>query len=331
MRRRDFIRFAGGAAAGWPLAVRAQQGERVRRVAVLIGEAEGEVSRSNLSAFRGGLEALGWVVNRNLRIEVRFGSGDVERMRASAAELVSLAPDVIVPNSAAATRSVQEYTSTIPIVFAAVGDPIANGIVKNVSHPEGNTTGYTGVYASIGGRWLQLLKEAVPRIQRVGVVYNAGAVPDDPSYGYFPSINEAAGALTVQAIRIGYRDAVDLVHAIDDFGAQPNGGLIVMPPAPIDPIREAIRRLAAQHRLPAIYQSREFAAEGGLMSYGVSGADIFRRAAAYVDRVLRGAKVSDLPVENATRFELIVNLKTAKAIGLTIPESFLARADEVIE
>jgi putative ABC transport system substrate-binding protein len=303
----------------------------VRRIGVLLGGTEGEVFKSWLSVFRQALEGLGWVDDRNLRVDLRFGAGNVDRLRSSAAKLVSLAPDVIVASSARATRSVQQRTQTIPIVFAAVGDPIVNGIVRNVSHPEGNTTGITDTYAAIGGRWLQLLKEAAPRVQRVGLLYNAAVVPEDPTYGYFPAIDEAAAAQAVQAIRIGYRDSVDLVHAIDKFGAQPNGGLIVVPPVPIDPNREAIRRLAVQHRLPAIYQSREYAAEGVLMSYGAVRADIFRRAASYVDRILRGAKVSELPVEYPTKFELVINLKAAKAIGLDVPATLVLRADEVIE
>ena len=334
MRRREFITLLGGAAAAWPLAARTQQRERVRRigrVGVLYGAAGEDFSQARLSAFRQALEGLGWTEGRNLRIDLRFGNGDANRFRAYAAELVSLTPDVIVPNTAAAARAVQQQTQTIPIAFATVGDPIVNGIVKNVSHPEGNTTGVTDIYASVGGRWLQLLKEAAPRIERVGLIYNAGVVPDDARYGFFPSIDNAAGALAVQTIRIGYRDGVDLVRAIDQFGTQPNGALIVVPPTPIDANREMVRRLAVEHRLPSINNNKEFAAEGGLMSYGASQIDIWRRTAFLVDRILRGAKVGELPVENATKFELVINLKTAKAIGLTVPPSLLARADEVIE
>jgi putative ABC transport system substrate-binding protein len=331
MRRRDFITSVGGAVAAWPLAARAQQGERVRRIGIVLGGTDDQVAQMELTAFRQGLEGFGWIDGRNLRIDVRFGGGDPDRFRAYARELVGLAPEVIVTGSGAATRAVQQQTQTIPIVITGVGDPVTNGIVKSLARPEGNITGVTNLYLSIGGRWLQLLKEAAPEVERVGLVYNARVLPNDTSYGYFPTIDEAAGALAVQAIRIGYHDAVDLVHAIDEFATRPNGGLIVIPPAPIAANREVVRRLAAQHRLPAIYHNKEYAAEGGLMAYGSDPVDQYRRASSFVDRILRGAKVSELPVEFPTKFELTINLKTAKAIGLTIPEGFLTRADELIE
>jgi putative ABC transport system substrate-binding protein len=331
MRRRDFITLLGGAAAGWPLAARAQQTERVRHIGMLLGGTDDQVTQTRLTALRQGLEGLGWIEGRNVRIDIRFGEGDPNRFRAYAKELISLASEVIVTGSAQATRAVQQQTQTIPIVITGVGDPVTNGIVKSLAHPEGNVTGVTNLYLSIGGRWLQLLKEAVPNVETVGLVYNARVLPNDTNYGYFPTIDEAAGTLAVQVTRIGYSDAVDLVHAIDEFSTRPNGGLIVMPPAPNAANREVVRRLAAQHRLPAMYHSKEFAAEGGLMSYGSDPVDQYRRASSFVDRILRGAKVSNLPVEFPTKFELTINLKTAKVIGLTIPEAFLARADELIE
>jgi putative tryptophan/tyrosine transport system substrate-binding protein len=329
MRRRSFITLLGGAAVAWPLAAKAQQGGRLRRVGVLTsGTERDQVSQAQIAAFRNGLAKVGWVEARNLRIDLRFGGGDANDIRAYAAELVNLAPDVIVASGNAATRAFQQQTQTIPIVITGVGDALANGIVKSIARPEGNTTGVTNLYSSIGGKWLELLKEAAPRVERVALVYNAQVTPD---VGFFPTIEEAAPRLAVTAIKTPYRDAVDLVHGIDEFATEPNGGVVVLPPRPADANRRMILRLAAQHQLPTIYQDRAFAAEGGLMSYGSDTANNFRRASYFVDRILRGAKVSELPVEFPTKFELVINLKTAKAIGLTIPETFLVRADEVIE
>jgi putative ABC transport system substrate-binding protein len=326
MRRREFITVLCGAAT-WPLAARAQQGERVRRIGMLASGTENDqASQTYIAALRDGLAQLGWVEPRNLRIDLRFGGGDAERIRTHAAELVSLSPDVIVTTTSAATRAAQQQTHTIPIVITGVGDPVGNGLVKSFARPEGNTTGVTSRLPSIGGKWLELLKEAAPGLARVALIYNA-----NPDVGYFPSIEEAARRLAVTAIKTPYRDAVDLVHGIDAFASEPSSGLIVLPPRPADANRGAILRLAAQHRLPTIYQDRALAVEGGLMAYGSDGADIYRRASYFVDRILRGTKVSELPVEFATKFELVINLRTAKAIGLTVPEALLLRADELIE
>jgi len=277
--------------------------------------------------FREGLAKLGWVEGRNLRIDLRFGAADPAGTRASAAELASRDPDVIVTHGGASTRAMQQQTQTIPIVFASVADPVVSGIVKDLARPEGNTTGVTNLYVSIAGKWLELLKEAAPRVERVGLLYN----PDEGSSSFFPSMEEAARVSGVQAISMPYRNAVDLVRAIDAFATEPNGGLIVVPPSPTAADRRTINQLATQHRLPTLHLNRFLAAEGGLMSYGSDPVDVWRRVPFYVDRILRGAKVSELPVELPTKFQLVVNLKTAKAIGLTIPESFLLRADEVIE
>jgi putative ABC transport system substrate-binding protein len=244
---------------------------------------------------------------------------------------VSLAPDAIVTDSGVTTRSVQEFTHTIPIVITGVGDPVATGLVKNLAHPEGNITGVTNLYSSIGGKWLELLKEAAPRIERVGLVQDPELAVLATGNSYLPSIEEAARVLAVKAVEVPYHDAFDLVRAIDTFSSEPNSGLIVVPPQPSAANRQALLRLASQYRLPTIWQSRLFAAEGGLMAYGSAAADRLRRAASFVDRILRGAKVSDLPIEFPTRFQLVINLKTARAIGLTIPPTMLARADEVIE
>jgi putative ABC transport system substrate-binding protein len=284
-----------------------------------------------VAAFRNEMPKLGWLEGRNLQLDLRFGAGDADRLRAYAAELVADGPDLIVTSTAAATRAAQQRTRTIPIVITGAGDPILNGIVKSLARPEGNTTGITNLFASIGSKWLQLLKEAAPRLERVALLYNGRVVPDDRGYGYFPSVEEAAHELAMAVIRIGYRDAVDLVQAIDGFATERNGGLIVLPPSPAPTYREAILRLATQYRLPTMYSVAQYVAEGGLMAYGSKDTDRWRRAASFVDRILRGAKVSELPVEYPTRFELVINLKTAKAIGLTVPPTLQALADELIE
>jgi putative ABC transport system substrate-binding protein len=324
MKRRDFITLLGSGAAAWPLAVRAQQDARIRRIGLLSFGREEEFGQLR-AALREELRKLGWIEGRNLLIDFRFGAADVDRTRAYAAELVQLAPEVIVTLYRAATYAVQRETKTIPIVFAGIGE-IADDVVKNPSHPEENTTGYTNLFASIGSKWLELLKEAVPSITHVAVLAN----PDADS-GRFPlSIEAAAPALHVQASRISVRDTASMKSAIAAFAAEPNGGLIPSPPAAAIAPREFIG-LAAQYRLPVIYQNRGFAAIGGLMSYGSAATEFVRGAATYVDRILRGAKVNELPVQFPTKFYLTINLKTAKALGLTVPPALVARADEVIE
>jgi putative ABC transport system substrate-binding protein len=325
--RREFLAALGGTAT-WPLAAHAQPAERMRRIGVLTAEND-QTNQASIAALRDELAKLGWAEDRNLRVDLRFGGDDPDRFRAYAAELVSLAPDVILTAGGAATRALQQQTQTIPIVITGAGDPADTGVVKSLARPEGNVTGITNLYSSIGSKWLELLKEAAPRVERVALIYNPQVAA--PGSGYIPSIEEAARVLTVKTIKTPYRDAVDLVRAIDTFAVEPNGGLIVLPPSPTAANRGTILRLAAQHRLPTIYWLRSEAAEGGLMAYGSNRVDRFRRAASFVDRILRGAKVSELPVEYPTKFELVINLKTAKAIGLTIPESFLLRADELIE
>jgi putative ABC transport system substrate-binding protein len=329
--RRQFITLIGGAAAGWPLAARAQRPESMRRIGMLSGFAESAPENQiQIAVVRQGLASLGWVEDRNLRIELRFGADDPNRIRAYAAELVGLAPELIVTDSGETTRAVQQQTRSIPIVITGAGDPLANGLVQNIAHPEGNITGITNLYASIGGKWLELLREAAPRIETVGLIHNPQLDPP-PRSAYIPSIEEAARALTVKTVDMPYRDALDIVRAIDAFAAEPNGGLIILPIAPNAANRQTILRLATQYRLPAMYQMRLYAAEGGLMAYGSVAADRLRRVAFFVDRILQGAKVSELAVEFPTKFELVINLTTAKAIGLTIPEAFLARADGLIE
>jgi putative ABC transport system substrate-binding protein len=319
IRRRDFITLLGGAAA-CPLAAGAQQGDRVRRVGVLASSAEDD------TGLREGLAKLGWIEGRNLRIDLRVTLSDPDRMRAYALELVRLAPDVIVTSSRPATTAVQEQTKTIPIVFTAGNDPVTEGLLQNIARPEGNTTGFTSTVDSLSGKWLELLKEAAPHITRVALVFN----PQTVNLNYFPSIEAAATPLGVQAIKTPVRDSLEMVRAIDAFAAEPNGSLLVVPVHPTDSY-QMLHRVAAQHRLPNIYANRRYVADGGLMSYSADLPNNFRRAAVYVDRLLRGAKVNELPVQFPTEFKLVVNLKTAKALGLAIPPSILLRADEVIE
>jgi putative ABC transport system substrate-binding protein len=323
--RRDFITLLGGAAA-WPIAVRAQ-GERVRRIGVLAGStAEDSATRANLTALREGLAKLGWIEGRNLRIDLRFTGSDPDRMQAYAVELVSLSNEVIITTSFPATRAAQGHTKTVPIVFTAGTDPATNDLLQNIVRPEGNTTGFTSAVDSLSSKWLELLKEAAPHITRVALVFN----PETVNVGYFRPIEAAASRLRVQALKTPVRDPLEMVRAIDAFAAEPNGGLLVVPVLPENSY-QMLHRVAAQHRLPDIHTNRRGVAGGGLMSYGADFPDNYRRAATYVDRLLRGAKVSELPVQFPTKFELIVNLKVATAIGLDIPQTLLGRADEVIE
>jgi putative ABC transport system substrate-binding protein len=320
--RRQFITLLGGAVAAWPLVARAQQEEKVRRIGLLAGIIED----AWLAAWRDGLAKLGWIEGRNLRIDLRFTGSDPDRMRAYAVELVSLAPEVIVTTSAPATRAAQEQTQTIPIVFTAGNDPVTNGLLQNTARPEGNTTGFTSTVDSLISKWLELLKEAAPHITRVALVFN----PQTVNVGYFRPIEEAATLVGVQTLKTPVRDPLEMVRAIDAFAAEPNGGLLVVPVLPEDSF-QMLLRLAVQHRLPAFHGNRRQVVAGGLMSYATDFPDIYRRAATYVDRLLRGAKVSELPVQFPTKFELVINLKSAKTIGLTLPATLVDRADEVIE
>jgi putative tryptophan/tyrosine transport system substrate-binding protein len=328
MQRREFITLLGGAAAAWPLAARAQPDGRVRRIGILDTSDEADrFVQARWAATREMLAKLGWVEGRNVRFDLRFSTNNPDRMRRHADELVRLAPDVIRVAGGPTTQALLQRTQTIPIVFTSVGDPMAIGLLKNIARPEGNVTGITGQYQSLGGKWLELLKEAAPRTARVALVFNAENVNDQ----YFGVIGAAADVLAVKAIRMPYRDAAELEHGIDAFAADPNGGLLMLAPPPSPGNRELINRLALKQRLPTMYQSKYYPAEGGMMGYGADGDEQHRIAASYVDRILRGAKISELPVQFPTKFELVVNLKTAKAIGLAIPPTLIARADEVIE
>jgi putative ABC transport system substrate-binding protein len=327
MNRREFVAGLGSAVA-WPLAARAQQAERVRRIAVLFTGAFAERD-PNFGAFREAMAKFGWIEGRNLRIDIRTGASGPNRIHAYAVELADLAPDAIVTTNLLTTRLMQQETQSIPIIFTGVGgDPVAAGVVGNIARPDGNTTGFTNLFYSIAGKWVELLKSAAPHVTRIALLFNPAATPRPPM-GYIGAAEAAAPALAVQLTRMPVRDDLELVRAIDVFAGEPNTGLVVLPPADVNV--GLLISLAADHQLPAMFQDRTFVTRGGLMSYGSITADLFRGAASYVDRILRGAKVSELPVEYPTKFELMINLKTAKAIGLTVPPSLLATADEVIE
>jgi putative ABC transport system substrate-binding protein len=328
MKRRDFISLLGGAAA-WPIAARAQQAERVRRIGWLIGRTENLEPQASRAAFQEALAKLGWIEGRNLRIDLRFAADDPYHIRSYAMELVALAPDVIVTSAAVVTRAVQQQTQTIPIVFIGGGDPAAIGLVQNIARPEGNTTGFSGPEPSIAGKSLELLKDTAPGVTRVAILFNPEIAPTAPTY--ISLIEALAPALGIQPIKTLFHNPIDIVRAIDSFAAEPSGGLIILPPPNTAAIRDTIIPLAAQHRLPAIYPGSADAAAGGLLAYTTDGVARHRQAATYVDRLLRGAKVADLPIQFPTKFKLVINLKTAKAIGLSIPAPILLRADELIE
>jgi len=330
MRRREFITGVCATAApcvSWPLAAPAQQDGRVRRIGILERGAETDRPiQIQYGAMQEELAKLGWMVGRNVQFDHRFSADDPERLRAHADELVRLAPDVVVASSLAATRMLQQRTQTIPIVFVRVGDPVAGGLLQNIARPEGNVTGITN-YQSLAGKWLELLKEAAPRTTRIALVF----VPGIAAENYFAVIDAAAEVLGVKTIHMPYRNAAELERTIDAFGAEPYGGLIMVPPPPSLGNRELVNRLAIKYRLPAIYSSKWAPAEGGLMGYGADTVQLARLAASYADRILRGAKIIELPVQFSTKFDLVINLKTAKAIGLDIPATLRGRADEVIE
>jgi putative ABC transport system substrate-binding protein len=331
MRRRAFIALLGGPAAHlllWPRAARAQQGERARRIAVLNNIAEGDRdAHAWISAFRQRLESLGWNEGRNLKIDIRWGAGDLARLRAHAAELVTMAPDVAFADSTPAISALQQATPTIPIVFVGGSNPVGSGFVASLARPEGNITGFISFEPAIGGKWLGTLKEIAPRIARAALIYN----PQTHTGQYFQSIETAAQSLGVELVRVAFHDASDIERGIDDFARAPNGGLLVLSDPSTGLHRELIAALAARHRLPAVYPFRLFVTIGGLISYGVDCPDQYRRAAEYVSRILKGEKPAELPVQAPTKFELLINLKTAKALGLDVPDKLLALADEVIE
>ncbi|MET0707230.1 MAG: ABC transporter substrate-binding protein [Tardiphaga sp.] len=331
MKRRAFITLIGSAAT-WPLAAGAQQAERVRRIGVLTVNAENDPEyRASIAQFVQALASLGWTEGGNIQIEHRYAAGDVGRMHAFAKDLVSLAPDVLFTSSTPASVAVWRETRSIPIVFAQVSDPIGEGLIASLARPGGgHMTGLTNFEPSIGGKWLDILREMAPTVRRVALLFNPQTSPGGGSY-YSRPIEAAASALGMQPIAMPVHRIDDLEPAVKSFTRDPNGGLVVLSDVFNVVNRKLIIGLAAQYRLPAIYFFRFFVTDGGLVSYGVDRSDSFRRAAAYVDRILRGAKPADLPIEGPTKFELVINLKTAKALGLAVPWILQQRADEVIE
>jgi putative ABC transport system substrate-binding protein len=328
MRRREFIAGLGGAVA-WPLAARAHQPERVRRIGVLItGDENDPFLKLQRSTFTRALADLGWTDGCNVRMDFRWHGGDINRIRAFAQELVGLQPDIIVASSTAVTAALQQETRTIPIVFVNVADPVASSIVPRLDRPSGNITGFAGFEATLGGKWLELLSEIAPEVNRVAIMFN----PDTAAVSvYMPSFEAAARSLKVVPIVAPVHSDVEIEAAVIGLGREPLSGLVVMPDTFTSAHRAPIISAAARNNIPAVYPRSDMARDGGLLSYGVDQVDTFRRAASYADRILRGAKVGDLPVQFPTKFELVVNLKTAKALGLAIPQNLLVRADEVIE
>ena len=328
MRRREFMTVLGGAAIGWPLAARAQ-GERMRRIGVLMGIAESDPARQSfVTAFTEALQELGWSSGRNIRIEYRWGAGDAERIRNFARELVEMQLDLIVGHTTPVVAALKAQTRTIPIVFTQVSDPVGSGFIDGFAKPGGNITGFTNLESSMGSKLGELLKELAPTITRVAVMFNPDTAPDRGTYFLRP-VEAAAPSLHVEVIPAPVHNDAEIESAITTL--VPGTGLIVMPDIFILAHREQILALADRHRLPAAYAYRLFAASGGLLSYGTDLADLFRRAARYVDRILNGTKPAELPVQQPTKFELVINLKTAKTLGLNVPLSLQAGADEVIE
>ena len=330
MRRREFITLVGGAAAGWPLGTRAQQPERLRRIGVLIPTREDDPDgQQRVALLRQGLSELGWTEGRNIHTDYRWAGGDAARAEADAAELVSQKPEVIVANGTLLLAAVRNKTSTIPIVFVVVADPIGQGFVSSFAHPGGNITGFTSFEFAIGAKWLELLKEIVPELGRVAFIFNPEAGPFAEKF--VQSIEPLAHSLGVRPTVTPIRDAGEIDRALVAASGQPKGGLIVSPDAFTNANRGLIISLAARYRLPAIYAVGFLAADGGLLSYGPEFYETWRRAPSYVDKILKGASPADLPIQQPTKFELVINLKTAKALGLTIPPQLLDRADELIE
>ena len=329
MRRRKFLGVLGGVAAAWPLVASAQQPDRVRRIGVLMGFAENdEVWQAYLTAFKQRLQDLGWTDGRNVRFDIRFTGDSAERTRIAAAELVALAPDVIFVTTNPVVSALTQVTRTIPIVFTWVSDSVGSGYVASLAHPGGNVTGFHNFEPAMGGKWLGVLKQIAPRVRRAAVVH----VPEIAANVAFIRVAEAAStSLGMTVTAAGVRDAADIERVLMEFAREPNGGLIVTPSPLTATKRDLIIAVAARLGLPAIYSFRFYVASGGLVSYGIDQLETVREVASYVDRILRGAKPGELPVQLPTKFQLVVNLKTAKSLGLTIPESFLLFADEVIE
>jgi ABC-type uncharacterized transport system substrate-binding protein len=331
MRRREFITLTGGAVATWPLGARAQQPNQLRRIGVLMAQAASDpVAVTYLSRFAQGLLEVGWTAGSNVRMDVRWASGELDRMRTYAKELVALQPDVILSNGTAVTAVLQRETKTIPIVFVVVSDPVGSGFVASLPSPGGNITGFINLEAKLGGKWLELLTEIAPRIKRVAMIFNPDTAAGLGAY-YGPPFEAAALSLNVEPISSPVHNDAEIETVVTSLGREPRGGLVVMPDTFTFTHRAPIIRSAARNSVPAVYWNSPYAREGGLLSYGVDNADLYRSSASYVDRILRGAKPADLPVQVPTKYETVVNLKTAKELGVTVPQSLLVVADEVIE
>ena len=329
MKRREFIGLLGGAAAAFPLAAHAQQGERVRRVGVLMHTTSDELdAQAQMAAFLQGMQVAGWEVGRNLRIETRWSGGDPARLRKYAADLVALNPDVIMAGSGPTLPTMLRETRTVPIVFAQSIDPIGSGSVRSLAQPGGNATGFLQFEYDLSGKWLELLKEIAPQVKRVGVLRESDTTGSAGQWAVIQAFSRAAG---VELSPINVRNTAEIERGTTEFAGAPNGGLIVVVTSAALIHREPIIAVAARHRLPAVYPYRSFVTAGGLISYGPDLVGQYRRAAGYVDRILKGEKAADLPVQAPTKYELVINLKTAKSLGLTVPPTLLARADEVIE
>ena len=329
MRRREFLGVLGGAAAAWPVAARAQQGERIRRIGILIPATADDLEfQARLAAFHQGLALLGWAIGRNVRTDTRWTTTNAAEIRRHAAELVELAPDVILADGGLTVGLLLQVTRTVPIVFPVIGDPVGAGFVDSLARPGGNATGFMNFEYSIGAKWLEVLKEIAPSTTRLAVMRDTAA---SFGAGQFGAIQAVAPSLGVEISPVDVRSVDQIERAFAAFARSPNAGLIVTAGPRAIVHRELIIALAAQHKLPAVYFERFFAKGGGLISYGPDIVDQYRRTAGYVDRILKGEKPADLPVQAPTKYELVINLKTAKALGLTIPPTLLARADEVIE
>jgi len=329
MRRREFVTLVAGAAA-WPIAGRAQQSDRMRRIGVLMNVVQDDAGGpAEVMALRQGLTELGWIEGRNIHVDFRWPGGDIERAQTFAKELVGLRPDVLIGRSTPTTAALKRETGTIPIIFVNVTEPVEQGFVESLSRPGGNITGFTNFEASIGGKWLQLLKEADPRIARVAVIYNPQTAPFAGSY--LRSVQLAASTFAVEAVAMPIQSDADIEAALTMFAQRPSGGLIVIPDSFTGQHRDLIIVQAARNRVPALYANLVSTPIGGLMAYSVDTRDLMQRAAMYIDRILKGAHPADLPVQQPIRFELSINLKTAKVLGLALPDMLVASADEVIE
>jgi putative ABC transport system substrate-binding protein len=329
MRRRDFIKIIVGTTAAWPSAARAQQDDRVRRIGFLSSIAESDPENQTwIGELKQRLQGLGWTSGRNVRIDFRFSDADAMRISMLASELVEGHPDLIIASGTPAAAALRQQSLSIPIIFVQVVDPVSAGFVTNLARPEGNITGFTNFEFSVGGKWLQLLKECAPAISRIAVVFD----PANPSWtAYLRTIEAAAPLFGVQLTPAGVRDAAEIKQRAALFAREPNGAIVVFPSPVTVQYRDSIIAAAAEQRLPAMYPYPFFAVDGGLMSYGASLLDAYRGAASYADRILKGAKVAELPVQQPTKYELVINLRTAKSLGIAVPTSLIGRADQVIE